>query len=461
MRKSKIVLLFPDGVGIRNYLYSDVFKNSDAELFLLHAFDSITESEIQNLTGINQTVVIPQYKESITEKVLRELICLSRLYHNAKITDNSTILKNWNGNHKTISKKVIYKTIEFTAPFFRNYKAILRLEKAYQKAIRKNEFYRQVKTLLEEIQPDSLFCSHQRGLQCATIFAAAADMGIPTTTVIFSWDNLPKARMALRADKYLVWSDYMKQEMQLYYPEIPKEIIHVTGTPQFEFYKDAVSIIEKELFYKKYDLDFNKKIICYSGDDVLTSPDDPQYLEDLAEALLQHNLQNEYQILLRRCPVDLSGRFESVINKYPQLIKEAPPIWNFKNKNDWTTVYALPEDVKLLVSTAFYSDVVINVGSTMAFDFSMFSKSCIFINYNQKKKNDLKWSVDWIYQLQHFKSMPENDAVLWLNDKNEIIAKIELAILKKNIDPMNKWKGVVLEDYTNASLKIKQALNIF
>lgn len=461
MRKNKIILLFPDGVGIRNYLYSDVFKNSEAELVLLHAFDVITESEIQNLTGINQTVAIPQYRESLIEKILRELICLSRLYHNAKITNNSAILKNWNRNHKTISKKIIYKTIEFIAPFFRNYKIILCLEKVYQKAIRKNEFYRQVRALVKEIQPDTLFCSHQRGLQCATIFAAATDMGIPTTTVIFSWDNLPKARMALRANKYLVWSAYMKQEMQLYYPEIPEDLIYVTGTPQFEFYKDAASIIDKEIYYKKYNLDFNKKIICYSGDDVLTSPDDPKYLEDLAEALLQHDLQNEYQILLRRSPVDLSGRFEPVICKYSQLIKEAPPIWNFKNKNDWTTVYALPEDVKLLVSTAFYSEVVINVGSTMAFDFSMFSKSCIFINYNQEIKKDLKWSVDWIYQLQHFRSMPEKEAVLWLNDKEEIITKIELAILGGNTNAMSKWRDVVLGDFATTSLRIKQTLDIF
>ena len=29
IKNNKIVLLFPDGVGIRNYLYSDVFKGMD------------------------------------------------------------------------------------------------------------------------------------------------------------------------------------------------------------------------------------------------------------------------------------------------------------------------------------------------------------------------------------------------------------------------------------------------
>jgi hypothetical protein len=35
---NKIVLLFPDGVGIRNYLYSDVFEGVEKDLVLFHAF---------------------------------------------------------------------------------------------------------------------------------------------------------------------------------------------------------------------------------------------------------------------------------------------------------------------------------------------------------------------------------------------------------------------------------------
>ena len=39
---NKIVLLFPDGVGIRNYFYSDVFKGMEKQLVLFHAFDAKT-----------------------------------------------------------------------------------------------------------------------------------------------------------------------------------------------------------------------------------------------------------------------------------------------------------------------------------------------------------------------------------------------------------------------------------
>lgn len=451
IKNNKIVLLFPDGVGIRNYLFTNVFKELEEEIVLFHAFDSKTEEEIKKITSIEESYPIPKYKESLKEKFLRELICLSRLKSNAALEQNPTILKSWKTNHKGFTKKLFYFLITTCTLFVSKYSQIIWLEKQYQKAIRKTAYYDTVYSFLQNLKPAKLFCSHQRGVQCAPIFAAAQDLKIQTITVVYSWDNLPKARMALRADKYLVWSPYMENELLLYYPEIKKEQIFVTGTPQFECYSKSENIIPKEEFYQKYNLDSTKKIICYSGDDVLTCPDDPQYLEDVAKELIANKLDMEYQILLRRCPVDISGRFNAVIDTYPNLIKQAPPLWNFEPNSNWTTVYPLPDDVKLLVSTAYYSDIVVNLGSTMAFDFAMFNKPCVYINYDQENKVNPNWSVKTIYKYQHFRSMPSKEAVLWWNKKEDlknIIAE------KLNTDAMENWKSIILSDYFNVSEKI-------
>jgi len=447
----KIMLLFPDGVGIRNYLYSNVFKGAEDELVLFHAFDDKTEQGVREITNIQNSLIIPKYSESLKEKFLRELICLSRLKYNAKLVKNPSILTNWKTHHKGLFKTLFYKFIEFASYGFSRYERILKLEKRYQKAIRDSVFYKEVREILLVNAPEKLFCSHQRGVQCAPVFAAAKDLGIETITVIYSWDNLPKARMALQADKYLVWSDCMKEELKLYYPEIASSQIFITGTPQFECYQHSENIIPKEAFYTRYNLDLDKKIICYSGDDVLTCPDDPQYLNDLADELIKNNLDNEYQILLRRCPVDISGRFETIISQYPNLIKQAPPLWNFEPNSSWTTIYPLPEDVTLLVSTVYYSDVVVNLGSTMAFDFGMFDKPCIYINYDQEEKVNPDWSVKTIYQFQHFKSMPNNNVILWWQQKEEMNQL--LSDLKWN-SSTNIWIEKVLGDYNFSSNKI-------
>ena len=128
MQNSKILLLFPDGVGIRNYLYSAVFRDVEEKLVLFHNFDAETIAALKECTRLSEAITIPEYKESIKEKFLRELICLSRLYYNAQEVQNPTILSNWNWNQKTLSKKIFYKTIQKIAPFFKKYTIILKLE---------------------------------------------------------------------------------------------------------------------------------------------------------------------------------------------------------------------------------------------------------------------------------------------------------------------------------------------
>lgn len=456
MQKDKLLIVFPDGVGVRNYLYSNVLEGKGKDLVLFHNFEKETVDYIKSFRHLHGEVEIPQYNESTPEKFFRELISLCRLKYNVDQTNNTALLYNWNSSHSSFSKKIFYKTIEIASNFCKDYNAILKLETRYSKVIRKNPFYAEIKAILSEINPQQVFCSHQRGLKMATIFAAAKDLGIPTVTVIYSWDNLPKGRMPLRADKYLVWSEYMKNEMALFYPEIPAETVHITGTPQFEFYKYPENIIDKEVFYDTYNLDTHKKIICFSGDDEKTSPDDPKYLNDIAEAIVDAGLQDKFQILLRRCPVDLSGRYDKIIAKYPQLIKEAAPLWNFHSNSNFNGVYPLYDDIRLLVSTAFYGDVVVNLGSTMAFDFAMFDKPCIFINYDQEIKEDPNWSVEKVYKFQHFKSMGKWNPVGWLNSRSEIVPLIQKAIsFPQQVGPDRKlWMEKVVNNPLSANFDV-------
>ncbi|MCW5519168.1 UDP-glycosyltransferase [Aureitalea sp. L0-47] len=450
----KVFLLVPDGVGIKNYLYSDVFKESNIELHLFHNFDPATLEMVNSKLELKGSLEIPNYRESIKEKYLRELIHLSRLKYNAQKENNPTILKFWKRGHKKLKNRLFYAVIEFLSSFKRSYKSILAMENRYQNVLRRSTFYKEIIEILKEHQPDLIFCTHQRSLKAPTIFRAAKDLGITAITVIYSWDNLPKARLALQADYYLAWSEYMKNELLNFYTEITEDKVVVTGTPQFEFYDDPENIIEKEVFFERFGLDINKKIVCFSGDDVRTSPYDPHYLEDLAVAISRSDLKDKIQIVFRRCPVDLSGRYKWVIDKYPDLIREVEPLWNFDSEV-WSAVYPTYADVQLLVSLAHYSHLVVNVGSTMAFDFGKFGKPCAYINYDHKK--DPNWSVDTIYKYQHFRSMPGEKAVFWLNSKEEIASSIK-KVLEEPATNIKDWFEIVVEPNVIASKEIKKVI---
>ncbi len=449
-----ILLLVPDGTGIKNYLYSRVFQDITQPIVLFHNFDEETLAYIKQHVTIARDITIPTYHESLKERWYRELIHVARIKYNARTTKNPTILKFWKKKKGGLKKKLFYGSVARASRLIRSYEKIRKLEEKYQASLRANPFYDEVTAILEKEQISSVFCTHQRALKAPTVFAAAQDQGIKATTVIYSWDNIPKARLALRADQYLVWSEHMKKELLYFYSELSSEAIHVTGTPQFEFYFDTENIMSKEALAAQYDLDPTKKWICFSGDDVGTSPHDPQYLHDIAEALRVSNLQNEVQLIFRRCPVDVSGRYEEVIAKFEELIAPMPPLWNF-NKKVWTAVYPTFDDVKLLVSLAKHADAVINVGSTMAFDFGMFQKPCIYINYDAV--DDPNWSTKTIYQYQHFRSMPSQKAVYWMQDKRTIAATIQQALSASNTD-IQSWFEVVVNHPQNASENIQKLL---
>ena len=212
----------------------------------------------------------------------------------------------------------------------------------------------------------------------------------------------------------------MKDEMNLYYPEITQESVVITGTPQFEFYQKKELIISKEEFAVKFGLNPKKKWVMYSGGDTRTSPYDQEYLEDLTVALMN---QEDVQIILRKSPADFSERFDTIIQKFENKIFVLDPVWGIGDT--WSSNTPKVEDFEMLANLAFHCDLAINVGSTVAHDFANFNKPTIYVNYEQDYSSS--WSVKQVNSFQHFRSMPSQSAVVFINfpeDWKETILKV-------------------------------------
>jgi len=231
----------------------------------------------------------------------------------------------------------------------------------------------------------------------------------------------------------------------LYYPYIKEEQVFVTGTPQFESHFDPSKILSREDFCMQHHLDFDKKYLCYSGDDVTTCPDDPQYLEDVAIAVREWNQKGAgLGILFRRCPVDFSTRYDQVLESYKDVIWPIAPLWE-RIGEGWHTILPTPADIDLQMNTIYHTEMVINLGSSMVFDYVAHYKPCAFINYDVVTKRIANWSVKKIYEYVHFRSMPNKEAVLWINSPNEIAAIIEkgLSDSSKVVENAQKWFEVI------------------
>lgn len=435
----KVAVIVPDGVGIRNYLYADLvrFSLKDQEVGYISPLkdDGVLDMVFAEIGKTCQSFQLPSYSENFHTKFLRERATYARLLHNIKLVDNTTLLDNWNPKRKTNLHRLFYWAVENRGSNdHAEYDQILKTEKKLHALLRKGDPYRQSRKLLLSINPEVLFCTHQRAINAVPLFLAAQDMGVRTVGAIYSWDNLPKGRLLVKADEYVVWSEYMKDELLAYYPEEKSKPIHVTGTPQFEFYFDEKNYGSREDFCKEFNLDTKRQIICYSGGDTRTSPFDQEFLRDLARSIQGIPVATRPQILLRRCPVDFSDRYDDVLAEFCNDIRVSHPKWKQGTNRHWTHTYPLYEDIKLLVNTVRHCDAVYNVGSTMAHDFFTHGKPAIYANYDPPAASGSGWSTETIYQFQHFRSMPSKSCVEWVNSNNEILPTLE-QVLSESYQP--------------------------
>lgn len=143
---------------------------------------------------------------------------------------------------------------------------ILLLEEALQSLVRRRGEVALYRRDLEEWRPDVVFCTHQRPSVVLPVVMAAKELGIPTATFIFSWDNLTsKGRIAAPFDHFLVWSQLMKAELLKYYQDVGEDRVHVVGTPQFDAYGDEGLVVSREEFFARIGADPSRPLICYSG----------------------------------------------------------------------------------------------------------------------------------------------------------------------------------------------------
>lgn len=447
----KIILIIPDGVVVRNYLYSNFVNELTHKGFEIYVFHQIPKPAVKEIELITNSIkefhFIPFFKEPALARTIREIVVYARLLYNKKVLQNETIMYFWNNNKKGFKRKILANVSETVGYLLsKSYKTIVYLEKVYDRLMTKTSVYQDVGKKIMEINPDVVLNLHQRSTVSSPIVAFCNSNSIPSSTVIYSWDNVPKARLISRYDHYFTWSDLMKRELLTLYPEIKEPQVKVTGTPQFEFYFEEKYKKTKADFFKQYSLDVSKKTVCYSANDT-SSPYEVTYFSDVCDAIDSMAADEKPQIIFRRNPFDKSNRFKSILEQYKHLITEVDPDWRTENPDDkdFVTIFPTLNDIQLLVNTVLHSDVVINIGSTMAHDFAVMNKPCLYLNYDPVEASRLP--VKDVYDFQHFRSMKNLEAVGWINSKSEIIQKISIALNRPETiaKDKNKWMEIIVQ----------------
>jgi len=459
----KIFILFPDGVGLRNFAFTNFKEIGEQQGFDITYWNN-TIFPLQEELGypelkITSTNIHPK-TTMLSHARKRVELALSRKRTNDKVYSTYRFPLQWNG----IKKAVKSGFVKFHEVFRATPQGWQNLMDQMATAERSTTRYQKLKKQLEEHRPDLVFCTTQRATQAIAPLLAAKDLGIKTACWIYSWDNLPKGMTTIETDYYFVWSDLMKAQLLEYYPKTRPEQIFVTGTPQFEPHYDEGLLLSRKQFCEEHNLNEETKYICFSGDDQTTSPLDQYYLEDTAIAVRKLREEGqEVAIIYRQVPIDFTGRYDAVLEEYRDVITPIAPLWKPMG-NQWNQVMPTKEDFPRLVNTCYHCELVVNICSSMVFDFVIHDKPTIYPNYEQPQLKKGIRDIGQNYKYVHFRSMPDVDkSVVWARSKSEIYDGIK-GILDGNLNPVpmtKKWYGIVNkpEQPEKASERIWEGIN--
>lgn len=435
----RAVLLVPDGVGVRNFLLepcgSVLRETLDVQV--------VTGFPVELLPEEWRAAAVPMrvYREGAVGMLLRYALANAHLHlwdtRAMQFVRRMKPRGRWQVRLMHFAARALGRAMASRA-------GVGALDRALQGLVERRGEVREYEELLREWRPGVVFCTHQRPSIVLPVVMAARRLGIPTATFIFSWDNLTsKGRVAAPFDHFLVWSALMKEELLRYYPDVEPERVHIVGTPQFDAYGRNGIVMERTVFFRKLGLDPGRKLICYSGGDTTTCPNEPAQLAAVLEMARRGALQGNPQILFRPSPADAGERFGWVRERFPELIF-ASPQWMYPKSGGWTNIVPTQADVEMLANLTAHADVNVNVASTMTLDFALHDKPVVNIAFNVGRDGSTKPWLDY-YSFDHYRPVVELGAARVARSLEELAEHVNAYLRDPALDREGRRKLVELE----------------
>lgn len=425
----KIGVVITDGVGYRNFILSDFVAEAQKQFSRVVILSCLPKEAYANLDLQCEIIELDVFEESFRTWFFRKAKEVAHLQLHRK--GNFGITDNFSANYSNAKTPRGYATrfiYQFTN-WFHSESWILRYNKCQQWTFKNHPITKKYQLLLQDLALNSLFFTHQRPPYIAPLVLAAEQLQIKTTAFIFSWDNLAsKGRMAAHFDRYLVWSDLMKQELLTFYTSIKSTQVAVVGTPQFEPYVLSRYGYSTAEFHERFGLNPTLPTVLFSCGDVSTSPNDPLYIETIAKAMVDRELLQSVNLLVRTSPAEEPKRFAHLAEKYP-FIRWNYPQWiqaRSTHQEAWSQRIPTVADVADLKSVLQHSAVNVNMLSTMSLDFMLFDKpviNTVFGNSANGLANDQRF-----LQYAHIEYVVNSGATSIAKNETELLEALNQAL---------------------------------
>lgn len=260
---------------------------------------------------------------------------------------------------------------------------------------------------------------------------------IPVIASILSWDNLSGyGKLPVAVNRIIVWNEIMAGHLRQWHG-VKKENIFVAGAPQYDVYFRTTSAsLTRDQFFQIIGADPQRKLLTYTTAPASICDTEDEILKNLSNSLDQ--LITPTQLLVRPHPKDTSDRYREILqNKNVIFMKPGHSVRGFLDQ--WSPT---EQDVLKLSATLKYSDILINVASTITIEAAIFDKPVINIGFDGRERPYEESVTRYYNDYTHYLNIIKTGGVKLAQSFDELLIFINQYLIDPALDRGGRKKIV-------------------
>lgn len=408
-----IFILADSGAAIRNILRTDVYRwLRQYQNLRIVIFTPMTDSEFVNELGGHNVFFeqMPKWKPNFIVRTLRSYRkdLWGEMHEVVRFREKRAHRK------KSLRRRFLYALLGGTrspADVEATLAKLDRLERKFTPPLATKFF--------AKYRPDLVFFTTMYGKDpCIEI--AASQQGVKTCAFILSWDNpTTKGPFPIWPDTAIVWNNIMREEL-LKFHKVPDANIFVSGPPQFDIYLQREYYASRDEFFRKWKLDPAKRLLTYTTGSPGMLPFEHEIVQMLHDKIKGGAFKQPCQLLVRLHPKDEYAVYERFENT-PGLVLQLPGRRG-ETIDSWNPTR---EDMYGLGETMLYSDVVVNIASTITIDAAAVDTPIVNLAFDGLSTKPYEKSCRRYYQFNHYKKIVETGGVTIAENLEAAVAAIQ------------------------------------
>ena len=308
--------------------------------------------------------------------------------------------------------------------------------------VRKESRYDLIDRLVSHLHAERLFDRYQPALLVASspglilaevpLLRTAARRSVPSMAVDASWDNFTNKILPVRrVNRLVVWNQLMKQQAVELHGYRPEEV-SITGTPHWDLYFRGARGSTRDMFFRRIGADPSRKLVTLTTTPFELYPHYDHVLRVMTDAMARGRWPYPCQILVRVHPRDDLDRYKEFF-RTPHVMVEKP-FRTTVTASDGLSVDITTESQQHLADTLRYSDVVVQVASTIAIEAAIFDTPVVNVSFDGEMPAEWTRSARRYLRFTHFANLTRHAAVKLADSPEQLVDGVAEYLTDPTID---------------------------